>query len=138
MKDENSALHAKAEVAKPLAVAIIAIGWQAAISGMNVALGTKPFYFYYGVVAASLITFISLLRLIFKNISRKQNAELAAMAAELEHDDNERTHMRSLERMAAAMEANCSKPKVKYRHRRKHSKRRTTKVVNVIVVNNSR
>ena len=66
MKDENSALHAKAEVAKPLAVAIIAIGWQVATSGMNVALGTKPFYFYYGVVAASLITFISLLRLIFK------------------------------------------------------------------------
>ena len=60
------------------------------------------------------------------------------MAAEQEHDDNERTNRRSLERMAAAMEANCSKPKVKYRHRRKHSKRRTTKVVNVIVVNNSR
>ena len=72
------------------------------------------------------------------NISRKQNAELAAMAAEQEHDDNERTNRRSLERMAAAMEANCSKQKVKYRRRRKHSKRRMTKVVNVIVVNNSR
>lgn len=54
MKDENSALHAKSEAAKPVALA--AISFQSAASAMKAAPNSDDFYLLWG------FTFFTLLR----------------------------------------------------------------------------
>ena len=70
MKDENSALHAKAEVAKPLAVVLLTLNWHATSAALEATYATLSWYALWGVAVISLL----LQNRLKSNVSSQLNA----------------------------------------------------------------
>lgn len=104
MKDENSALHAKAEVAKPLAVVLLTLNWHATSAALEATYATLSWYALWGVAVISLLTFLWTLRPITREIKRKLMSEPAAIAAEQAQEQREQSIECSLRDCAGALQ----------------------------------
>lgn len=104
MKDENSALHAKAETAKPLAVVLLTLNWHATSAALEATYDTTPWYAYWGLSVLSLLTFLWSLLPIARELKRKVRSETAANAAEQAQEQREQSIECSLRNCAGALQ----------------------------------